>query len=102
MDVIPGCFPVAEAADVFDGNECLGLVTENAADELVLAFDFGGLIGWGVEDEAIHVAEDVVAHPAHDLQVSVSEHWGKDALKQCFPCFAVLACLASLSLNCKV
>src|SRR4051812_822659 len=102
MDVIPGRFPVAEAANVFDRNECLGLVTENAADELVLAFDFGRLIRRVIEHEAVHVAEDIVADPTHDFQVSVSEHRGKDALEQCFPRFAVLACVARLPLNCKV
>src|SRR4051794_39501423 len=102
MDVVPGCFPVAKAADVFDGNQRLGIVTEDTADELVFAFYFRSFIGGVVEHEAIHVAEDVVPDPAYHFQIAMREHRGQNAFKQRFARFAVLAGVASSSLDGKL
>ena len=56
-----------------------------------LVLDLGRLVGRVVEDQSVAVAEDVVADPAHDLQVAEREHGGEHRLHQGLAGLAVLA-----------
>ena len=91
MDVVPGGLPVAERADVLDRDVCLGRVAEDGGEEVVLAAHLGGLVARVVEDLAVHVAENVVPHPAHHGQVPSGEHRGQDALEERLAGLAVAA-----------
>ena len=97
MDVVPGGFPVAQAADVFDRNERLRIVAEDVADELIFALNLGRLVGRVVEHLAVHVAEDVVADPAEHFEIPGSKHRGEHAFEQRFAGLAVLAGVAGFA-----
>ncbi len=74
MDVVPRCFPVAQAADVFDRNERLRVVTQDVSDQLILAFDFGRFVRRIIKHEAVEVAKNVVANPAQDFEMAGGKH----------------------------
>ena len=91
MDVIPGRLPVTEALDVFDRDVGLRRVAEDGGQEVVLAPHLGLLVPRVVEDLAVHVAEDVVADPAHHFEVPGGEHRRQDTLEERFTGLAVAA-----------
>ena len=66
---------------------------------MVLALDLGLLVDRVVEDLAVHVAEDVVADPAHDFEVAGGEHRGQHAFEQRFARLAVLPGVAGAALS---
>ena len=67
------------------------LVAEDLRHDPVLGIDLRRLVGRVVENHAVAVAEDVVADPAHDLQVALGEHRGEHGLHQRLAGLAVLA-----------
>ena len=67
------------------------LVAQDLGHDAVLGLDLGRLVGGIVEDQAVAVAEDVVADPAHDLEIAVGEHRGEDRFHQGLAGLAVLA-----------
>src|SRR6516162_743691 len=91
MDMIPRRLPVIERFDVFDRHMGLRLVADDGADDLVLGLNLRRLVGGIVEHHAVAVAEDVVANPAQDLEIAISEHRCQYGLHQSFAGFAVLA-----------
>ena len=93
--MVPGGFPIAQAFDKLDGNVGLRLVAEDFAEQAVLALQLRPLVGRVVEDAAVHVAEDVVAHPAHDAQIPRGEHGGQHALQKRLARLAVAAGVAA-------
>ena len=99
MNVIPGRLPVTEALDVFDRDVGLGRIPEDACQEMILAPHLGRLVPRIVEHLAVHVAEDVVAHPAHDFQVPRGEHRREHALEQRLSRLAVAAGVGDLPLD---
>ena len=62
---------------------------------MVLAGHLGLLVRRIVEHLAVHVAENVVAHPTHHLQVPPGEHRGQHALHQRLARLAVATVMAS-------
>ena len=84
MNVVPGGLPIAEAFNELDRNVGLRLVAEDLTEEAILAFKLGPLVGRIIEDSAVHITEDVVAHPAHHLAVPSGEHGGQNALQKGF------------------
>ena len=58
---------------------------------MVLAAHLGGLVARVVEHLAVHVAEDVVPHPAHHLEIAGREHRRQDALQERLAGLAVAA-----------
>ena len=91
VDVVPGGLPVAHVGEVLDRDERRGLVAEDLGHDPVLGLDLRRLVGGIVEDQAVAIAEDVVADPAHDLEVADGEHRGEDRFHQGLAGLAVLA-----------
>ena len=91
MDVVPGCLPVAKALDVLDRNVGLRRVAEDRGEQVVLALHLGRLVAGIVEHLAVHVAEDVVAYPAHHLEVAGGKHRSEHAFEQRFARFPIAA-----------
>ena len=72
VNVVPRRLPVVERFDVLDRHVRLRLVADDAGDDLVLGADLRRLVVRVVEDDAVAVAEDVVADPAQDLPVAMA------------------------------
>lgn len=51
-----------------------GEYTENLVQQSIFAADFGAFVFGVVQHLAIHVAKDIVPHPAHHFQVAGGEH----------------------------
>ena len=75
-----------------------GRVAEDLREQAVLAVDLGLLVGRIVEHLAVHVAEDVVADPAHHFAGCGGEHRGQHALQQRLARLAVVAHVAGVAL----
>ena len=71
--MVPSRFPIAKAFDVLDADMRLWIVAKNLAKQTVFTDDLGFFVDRIVEDLSVHVAENVVTDPAHDLEIAFGE-----------------------------
>ena len=81
MDVVPSRLPIAQALDVLDRNQRLRGVAQDVGNQVVFAGDFALLIGRVVQHMAVHISENIVAHPTHHFEMAAGEHGSQYALQ---------------------
>ena len=96
MDVVPSRFPIAEAFDVLDADMRLGFVAKDLTQQTIFADDLGLLVDRIIQDLAVHISKNVMAHPTHDLQVAMGKRRSQNTFEKRLPGFAVVAHMAGL------